>query len=498
MDIHLSLLVDAERALVEEKRANDARRAFMKFIFHEVRTPLNSLTMGIDMIASSPNIDASDVESLEIMRSASSFMSKTLDGVLSIHKIEEGKFELELGPTRLEPLVQSTVLTFKGTIVRKGLDVRVSASPHVPDCVVADALRIEHVVSNLLSNAIKFSPQGGAITVFVDCLSSEPKIENGIVVGEVANISISISDEGPGISKEDQAFLFNQFMQIRPVTMQAGQGSGLGLAFCKNIVTLHKGEISVLSSLGKGTTFRFIIPYLVVNDDQSSHDSTEAALSGESSVATHASSTSATSVPLPLTGAPDAALVPVLPVLPSTPASASAPSGLPSVSSIPSGFSSQRDDLEILVVDDADSNRKILMLLLQRKKLKCFGAEDGRAAVDLIAVNPHRFKLVLMDNLMPVMRGTEASQELRLTSFPYLVVGVTGNVTESDVDEYLKFGADAVLRKPIKGDVIDKLLEFIDANGTQSQWYDAKTMVADKNGTFSWEQTVKRTHSEDD
>jgi len=70
--------------------------------------------MGIDMIAESPNIDLNDIESLEIMRSASSFMSKTLDGVLSIHKIEEGKFDLELGPTLLETLVRNAMLTFQG------------------------------------------------------------------------------------------------------------------------------------------------------------------------------------------------------------------------------------------------------------------------------------------------------------------------------------------------------------------------------------------------
>jgi len=127
----------------------------MKFIFHEVRTPLNSLTMGIDMIAESPNIDLNDIESLEIMRSASSFMSKTLDGVLSIHKIEEGKFDLELGPTLLETLVRNAMLTFQGTILRKELDVVINYSPHIPSRVLADESRLEHVVSNLLSNAIK-------------------------------------------------------------------------------------------------------------------------------------------------------------------------------------------------------------------------------------------------------------------------------------------------------------------------------------------------------
>jgi len=179
MDIHLSLMMETEKALVEERRANEARRAFMKFIFHEVRTPLNSLTMGIDMIAASPNMDESDLESLEIMRNASNFMSRTLNGVLSMHKIEEGKFEIALEPIALDAMINNAASTFMGTIKSKDLILNVQCSQHLPPKVLADGLRLEHVVSNLVSNAIKFSPPGGKIVISAECLRRRPS-EDGM------------------------------------------------------------------------------------------------------------------------------------------------------------------------------------------------------------------------------------------------------------------------------------------------------------------------------
>jgi nitrogen-specific signal transduction histidine kinase/CheY-like chemotaxis protein len=577
MDIHLSLILDAERALVEEKRANDARcvsislsspslhlspwpppspfslfltlhflsptthqhhhryiqtrRAFMKFIFHEVRTPLNSLTMGIEMIACSSNIDEADVESLEIMRSASNFMSKTLDGVLSVHKIEEGKFDLVMGPTDLSALVQSAVLTFQGTIIRKGISVQVVVSPHVPLCVLGDSARLEHVVSNLLSNAIKFSPEGGEIQLVVECLSqrfaTETEKEKDKSSGSIAEISVSIHDNGPGIPLEDQSKLFNQFVQIRPLTMQAGQGSGLGLSFCKNIVTLHKGSVSVVSTPGRGSTFRFVIPFQVIESpaptpapaptptptpQPQSYPSSSSAAPAPGYVRVSSSS----AMPTPLLKSERSFVI--------RPGSASGPNFfdnapsprilvetqtpeqqqvlLPPLGSSPlatlTSSSSQRsmqpsetseklrpEELEVLVVDDAENNRRILMLLLVRKNIKCFGAENGRIAADLVMQDPNRFKLILMDNLMPVMNGTESCKELRRARYPYLIIGITGNVSDGDISEYHACGADMVLRKPIKPDIITKILSFWKMNPF-SQWERNMTIALSLAGELAW------------
>ena len=435
MDIHLGLMVEAEKALLEERRANEARRQFMRFIFHEVRTPLNSLTMGIDMITSSPNIDHQDKESLDIMRSASTFMSKTLDGVLSMHKIEEGKFEIDPSPMAIEAMVRSTVNTFYGNVLRKNLKIVVKLAPGLPKQVLADGNRLEHVLSNLLSNAIKFSPEGSTIVVRAvlqeEDIGKSPVRQSGrFEEGDTAVVTVAVEDKGPGISPEHLEVVFHQFVQIRPSTLQSGQGSGLGLSFCKNIVSLHGGTIEANSAgAGNGSTFSFTIPYKVVEAGCTEAVTWSVGQDHKFTSAPGASDVSAVDLRPPMSTSSQK-LVDLVPA----PLAASSTAG--------SGF--DRSKLEVLVVDDADSNRKILMMLLNRKNINCTGAENGRVCVDMVASEPQRFKLILMDNLMPVLNGVDAARELRKAGFINIIAGITGNVTDHDVFEYLEGGADIV------------------------------------------------------
>jgi CheY-like chemotaxis protein/anti-sigma regulatory factor (Ser/Thr protein kinase) len=416
--------------------------------------------MGIDMIAASPNMDESDLESLEIMRNASNFMSRTLNGVLSMHKIEEGKFEIALEPIALDAMINNAASTFMGTIKSKDLILNVQCSQHLPPKVLADGLRLEHVVSNLVSNAIKFSPPGGKIVIAAECLRRRPS-EDGM--SETADIIVSVTDNGPGIDAEGQKMLFEQFVQIRPNKLQAGQGSGLGLAFCKNIVALHMGEISVVSTPGIGSTFRFIIPFQIVPNDL-----VVVPLSPSASASAESTAPESTAA---------------LSVRPASPAAA--PPRAPSSPDSPA-FSMPDGALEVLVVDDADSNRKILMMLLKRKNIKCVGAENGKVASDLIAQDIHRFKLVLMDNLMPVLTGTEATTQIRLNGFPYLICGITGNVTDSDIREFVTAGANLVLGKPIKMEMIESLLSFLALHGSLSRHQERQHLTFDPEGRLSW------------
>ena len=141
----------------------------------------------------------------------------------------------------------------------KRLQVEKHIAAEVPQRLVGDVFRVEHVISNLLSNAIKFSPTNGAIRVNVSAANT--------VVSEApfTNVTVSISDEGPGISAENQEKLFSGYFQVRPDQLQQGKGSGLGLALCKEIVTLHGGTIGVDSDEGRGSTFHFRIEFGIPN-----------------------------------------------------------------------------------------------------------------------------------------------------------------------------------------------------------------------------------------
>ena len=278
MDLYQGALIAAQQALAEERLANDSRRSFLKYLFHEVRSPLNSLTMGIEILErNSSNLGEEANESLVMMRGASEFMASTLNDVLSMQKIEEGKLDLEMMPFSLLDAVTKVFSTFRGAAISKALRFRPNIASDVPVRLLGDRFRIEHVIANLLSNAVKFSPHGGVVTV--SGVKTEEYSRNG---KEFAVITVSVKDEGPGISQEDQEKLFGEFVQINAASLQQGGGSGLGLSICKQILTLHHGTIGVRSELGQGCLFYFSIPFEVLPPLSSRNVSNASSLHGAS------------------------------------------------------------------------------------------------------------------------------------------------------------------------------------------------------------------------
>jgi len=177
----------------------------------------------------------------------------------------------------------------QGTMSQKNIHLYTLVYDDVPEFVIGDRFRIEHVLANLLSNAIKFSPSHGRIFMIVSLVgghgsvSAQAEVEDSVNVirpsahtrsGDNASksskyieLEFSVRDEGPGISLEDQKKLFQIFVQIKPGEMQGGGGSGVGLSLCKQIVELHDGTIKCSSEVGQGATFSFIIPFKIHVDD---------------------------------------------------------------------------------------------------------------------------------------------------------------------------------------------------------------------------------------
>jgi anti-sigma regulatory factor (Ser/Thr protein kinase) len=202
-----------------------------------------------------------------MMRNASDFMSDTLNDVLSMQKIEEGKLELDLSPFCISDAISKVFATYRGAVSVKKLTLRKTVDESMPSRIIGDRYRIEHVIANLLSNAVKFSREETCIDVIVKVAKFGAVSEDGSCT---VTLTIIVKDEGPGISEENQKRLFSNFVQIRPGQLQEGRGSGLGLALCKQIVQLHGGEIGVNSEEGHGSEFYFTIPFSVFNSTFSS------------------------------------------------------------------------------------------------------------------------------------------------------------------------------------------------------------------------------------
>eukprot|EP01042_Synura_sphagnicola_P004941 gene4941-6296_t len=274
---------------VLELHLNAAKRSFLRYIMHEVRVPLNSITMGIGLLEESHHLSGEDRESLLMMKGATSFMQETLNDILCMQKIEEGKLELIYAPFRPADAVQVVRSVLQGSLAQKRIQLYTLVYDDVPEFVIGDRFRIEHVLANLLSNAIKFSPSNGRIFVVVSLVGgSHSSSDLGDMEDSVemirpptqtltkaysrsmnfCEVEFSVRDEGPGISREDQKKLFQDFVQIKPGEMQMGGGSGVGLSLCKQIVELHDGTIKCTSDIGVGATFSFVIPFKIHTDRQ--------------------------------------------------------------------------------------------------------------------------------------------------------------------------------------------------------------------------------------
>ena len=137
----------------------------------------------------------------------------------------------------------------------------------------------------------------------------------------------------------------------------------------------------------------------------------------------------------------------------------------------------------MLVVDDSPANRKMLQMLLKRRGILSDAVDDGQEALLKVSQDLHKYKVVLMDNLMPTMNGLDASKAMRDAGYPYLIVGITGNAMQDDLDEYLSSGADLVLTKPVQVSVIDKIVALRSKHGVLSR---EGMKLVDKQDDLEW------------
>ena len=423
VDFHMDLMDPNTHIVNYEKRANESRRAYLRYVFHEVRVPLNSISMGLHVLQGS-NLSSSEKETIVMMREATLFMTATLNDVLSIQKIEQGKLELVKSTTSLTGLFSRVKSSLKGLVVSNEITVETVIGPNTPKVVLIDPHRIEHVIANLVSNACKFSPKGSTIT-----------LDARKVDGNDNMLMISVTDQGIGMSPEDMTKLFIPFSQIRAHELQEGRGSGVGLAICKEVVELHGGKISVKSKLktetstDHGSTFYFTITYEDSNED-CQDDSEE------------------DGVQKTLNAVDEAEAI---------------------------------EKWKILVVDDVRSNRKILSLLLNKRGISNDQAENGVEALEMI--EKFKYDLVITDQIMPKMNGIVLAAELRKRKYPNIIVGLTGNALDEEIVDFIEAGVDIVMTKPLKYAQLEKLIQFMLKYGTESVQKDIR--IEEKSGIKS-------------
>jgi signal transduction histidine kinase len=229
--------------------ANRHKSEFLAHMSHELRTPLNAIIGFSQMLDEQyfGELNEKQLEYIKDIHSSGEHLLSLINDILDLSKIDAGRMELDKDQFMLPQAIENALTLIKERSSRHGITVELKMNKYL-DTYYGDERKFKQILLNLLSNAVKFTPDGGKIVVNADKKDGE--------------ISISVSDNGVGISPKDQEIVFDEFRQVGSDSNLASEGTGLGLTLTKRFVEMHGGRIWVDSELGKGATFTFTLPEL--------------------------------------------------------------------------------------------------------------------------------------------------------------------------------------------------------------------------------------------
>ncbi|MCU0394718.1 MAG: ATP-binding protein [Chitinophagaceae bacterium] len=372
----------------KEHEINEAKINFFTNISHEFRTPLTLILSPCTELLADDHLTAANKHKISLVKSNAQKLLRLVNQLLDFRKSEHGLLTLRTHKEDIRKMVQLLVNDFAPAANAKKIELSFNAEPGDINADV-DKAQLEMAINNLLSNAIKFTPAGGRVSVK---LNAQPNA-----------LSLQVSDSGIGIAPEHLDRIFNRFYQV-PGTNGQGGGSGIGLAFAKNIIELHHGSIGVQSTPGKGTSFTIQLPLQQAADKLREPDLADDGQEYE------AADLAGTQPPQ-------------------------------------EGQSKSAKKQVVLVVDDNADIRQYLAGLLQ-EEYEVLEAEDGSVG-HKIAVEAMP-DLVISDVMMPQMNGIDLCAALKqnMATSHIPIILLTARASEAYELQGLQTGADDYIAKP--------------------------------------------------
>ena len=426
-------------AFLQAEHASRAKSDFLANMSHEMRTPLNAI-IGMTVIGKSANDSVRKEYSLRKIEEASKHLLGVINDVLDYSKIEAGKFELSNAAFCFEDMIKRVcdVVAFKAA--EKNLVFSASIDEGIPASLIGDEQHVSQVVVNLLSNAIKFTPEAGSVTLTAGLAGEKD---------DAYLIKVEVCDTGIGISDEQRTRIFRSFEQADNTITKRYGGTGLGLAISKNIIESMGGEITFESEPGKGSTFSFVAPFMPGSELAEVSGGREYGVAGMKAIPLTPPMLSwEAAAPLETTETGDSA------------------------AEESSGRKAQADDFSgrcLLLVDDVEINREIVIALLEPTNIAIDSAENGVIALAMFAENPDRYDMIFMDVQMPEMDGYQAARAIRAMDVPRAktvpIIAMTANVFKEDVERSLAAGMNSHIGKPLDiRDVMGVLDKYLNAS----------------------------------
>jgi two-component system, sensor histidine kinase len=393
--------------------ANQAKSEFLANMSHEIRTPLNAV-LGFTELLRHESADVTTEEReeyLDTIHTSGEHLLQLINDILDLSRVEAGHLEVELRECSPRVLIAEVVSLLSVRAKEHGLELNYHWIGPQPESIETDEHRLRQLLMNLVGNAVKFTP-AGRVDILAELERVDVSTASGSMIGEESEsarneefcLRVDVIDTGIGIDTDRLNHIFEPFSQADTSITRRYGGTGLGLAISRRVAAALGGSLEVRSAENVGSTFtaRVSVSNIVWADDDEKSSETDDKNQDLD----------------------DGSL-----------------DGLP-----------QR----ILVVDDGETNRKLIRLMLEKRGIKTSTAADGREGVNAILNGD--CDLVLMDMQMPVLDGIAATRELRECGVDIPIVALTANAMRVDRQQCLEAGCNGYLTKPIQS---RQLLETI-------------------------------------
>lgn len=396
----------------KEHEINEAKITFFTNISHEFRTPLTLILSPVTELLEQMDFKDSVREKLLLVESNAKRMLRLINQLLDFRKSEHGLLKLNKTYSDFIGFAREVFVSFQNMASKKQIEYRFESDVE-SFMMEYDRNQMEIVLFNLLSNAFKYTKQNGRIEVKIQV--------------DQDYLSISVSDNGIGMTPEESEKVFDRFYQVQNAETSNLAGSGIGLAFSKNIVDLHQGEIKIHSSKNEGTTVKIHFPLEEITDQQllrKSHETADEEFGSEEILEKSKS------------------------------------------------LSIERDQkaATILIADDHEDIRKYLRNLLE-EEYDILEAEDGLEAFELI--NKELPDIIISDVMMPKMDGIKLLEAVKsqITTSHIPVILLTARASMTYEVEGLKTGAEDYITKPFNPGIVKTRIGNILENRTKLREY---------------------------